>query len=87
MYRYWQFYRDLVLLILWNSYTGMFVFHICHCIFYYRFQDTVRMLKDYYRGMEGKIPDQLPSEYARIPLIEVSASQLFYVSVTVKLTA
>ena len=36
-----------------------------------RFQDTVRMLKDYYRGMEGKIPDQLPNDYSRIPLVEV----------------
>ena len=36
-----------------------------------RFQDTVRMLKDYYRGMEGKIPDSLPNDYARIPLVEV----------------
>ena len=38
-----------------------------------RFQDTVRMLKDYYRGMEGKIPDELSSEYIRLPLVEVSA--------------
>lgn len=36
-----------------------------------RYQDTVRMLKDYYKGMEGKIPEELSGEYARIPLIEV----------------
>jgi len=36
-----------------------------------RFQDTVRLLKDYYRGMEGEIPDELNSNYIRLPLIEV----------------
>ena len=36
-----------------------------------RFQDTVRMLKDYYKGMEGKIPEEFSPEYARIPLIDV----------------
>ncbi len=37
-----------------------------------RYQDTVRLLKDYYKGMEGKIPEELTGEYARIPLIEVN---------------
>ncbi len=37
-----------------------------------RFQDTVCMLKDYYKGMEGKIPDESSAEYARIPLIGVT---------------
>lgn len=36
-----------------------------------RFQDTVRLLKDYYRGMEGRIPDDLNTNYARLPLLEV----------------
>ncbi|ESO92609.1 hypothetical protein LOTGIDRAFT_120497 [Lottia gigantea] len=36
-----------------------------------RFQDTVRLLKDYYRGMDGQIPDELNQNYARIPLVEV----------------
>jgi len=36
-----------------------------------RFQDTVRVMKDYYRGMEGEIPDELNSNYIRLPLIEV----------------
>lgn len=36
-----------------------------------RFQDTVRMMKDYYRGMEGEIPDELNVNYIRLPLIEV----------------
>ena len=36
-----------------------------------RYQDTVRLLKDYYKGMEGKIPEEFSPEYARIPLIEV----------------
>lgn len=31
------------------------------------------MLKDYYKAMEGKIPDEITSEFARIPLIEVTA--------------
>lgn len=37
-----------------------------------RFQETIRLLKDYYRGMEGKIPDEMSSEYIRLPLVEVS---------------
>ena len=37
-----------------------------------RFQDTVRMLKDYYRAMEGKIPDENPTDYIRLPLVEVN---------------
>lgn len=36
-----------------------------------RFQDSVRLLKDYYKGMEGKIPDAITEEYARVPLIEL----------------
>ncbi|KAK6179274.1 hypothetical protein SNE40_011674 [Patella caerulea] len=36
-----------------------------------RFQDTVRLLKDYYRGMDGQIPDELNQNYARLPLIEL----------------
>ena len=36
-----------------------------------RFQDTVIFLKDYYRGLDGKIPDELHSDYGRIPLVEV----------------
>ena len=36
-----------------------------------RFQDTVRLLQDYYRGMDGRIPDEMTSEFARVPLLEV----------------
>lgn len=36
-----------------------------------RFQDTVRMMKDYYRGMEGEIPDELNPNYVRLPLVEL----------------
>ncbi|XP_069125844.1 sperm flagellar protein 2-like isoform X2 [Argopecten irradians] len=36
-----------------------------------RYQDTVRVMKDYYRGMEGTIPDELNANYSRIPLIEM----------------
>ena len=41
-----------------------------------RFQDTTRMMKDYYRGMEGEIPDELNVNYARLPLVEVSVGVL-----------
>ena len=51
-----------------------------------RFQDTVRMLKDYYKGMEGKIPEEFSPEYARIPLIDVikvsfSETPIFFIVV------
>jgi len=36
-----------------------------------RYQDTVRTMKDYYRGMEGQMPDEQNNNYSRIPLIEV----------------
>lgn len=36
-----------------------------------RFQDTIQLLKDYYKGMEGPIPDEAKSQYARLPLIEL----------------
>ena len=42
-----------------------------------RFQDTVRLLKDYYKGMDGQIPDELNPSYDRIPLIEVSRHHYF----------
>ena len=47
-----------------------------------RFQDTVRLLKDYYKGMEGKIPDAITEEYARVPLIEVRQDDVIYASLT-----
>ena len=37
-----------------------------------RFLDTGRMLKDYYRCMQAPIPDEMNSEYPRLPLIDVS---------------
>ena len=36
-----------------------------------RYQDTLRLLKDYYQGMEGKIPEELDANFARIPLIDL----------------
>ncbi|XP_067937009.1 sperm flagellar protein 2-like [Watersipora subatra] len=36
-----------------------------------RFQDTVQLLKDYYKGMDGHIPDEVASDHARLPLIEL----------------
>ena len=37
-----------------------------------RYHDTVILVKDYYRAMEGRVPDELSTEYARLPLLEVS---------------
>lgn len=36
-----------------------------------RFQDTSRMLKDYYKTMTTPMPDEWPKEYPRLPLIDV----------------
>uniref|UniRef100_A0A670YFN1 Sperm flagellar 2 n=1 Tax=Pseudonaja textilis TaxID=8673 RepID=A0A670YFN1_PSETE len=36
-----------------------------------RFQDTKRVLHDYYRAMEGKIPIDTSSDFTRIPLIDL----------------
>ncbi|GFO03102.1 sperm flagellar protein 2, partial [Plakobranchus ocellatus] len=36
-----------------------------------RLQDTVRLLKDYYRGMDGHVPDALNPDYDRLPLVEL----------------
>ncbi|KAK3767112.1 hypothetical protein RRG08_017986 [Elysia crispata] len=36
-----------------------------------RLQDTVRLLKDYYRGMDGHVPDALNPDYERVPLVEL----------------
>jgi hypothetical protein len=35
------------------------------------FQDTVQVLKDYYTGMEGRIPEEINTEYLCLPLLEV----------------
>lgn len=45
-----------------------------------RYQDTVRLMKDYYRGMDGQIPDELNANYARLPLIEVQY-KIFLISI------
>ncbi|XP_038067047.1 sperm flagellar protein 2-like isoform X1 [Patiria miniata] len=39
-----------------------------------RYQDTLRLLKDYYQGMEGKIPEEFDSAFVRIPLIDLSTA-------------
>ena len=36
-----------------------------------RFQDTARLLKDYYKCMTNPMPDELGSDYPRLPLIDV----------------
>ena len=37
-----------------------------------RFQDTSRMLKDYYKCMQSPQPEEMPKEFPRLPLVEVS---------------
>ncbi|XP_070267943.1 sperm flagellar protein 2-like isoform X3 [Myotis yumanensis] len=36
-----------------------------------RFQDTRRLLQDYYKGMEGKIPIEDNKKFTRIPLVQL----------------
>ena len=36
-----------------------------------RFQDTARMLKDYYKCMTNPVPEDVLREYPRLPLIDV----------------
>lgn len=36
-----------------------------------RFQDTARMLKDYYRCMTNPVPGELPNDYPRLPLLDL----------------
>lgn len=36
-----------------------------------RFQDTARMLKDYYKCMANPMPDELPQEYPRLALLDL----------------
>uniref|UniRef100_A0A8D2MM48 Sperm flagellar 2 n=1 Tax=Zonotrichia albicollis TaxID=44394 RepID=A0A8D2MM48_ZONAL len=36
-----------------------------------RFQDTKRLLHDYYRAMEGKIPTEDTQDFTRIPLLDI----------------
>ncbi|NWX82532.1 SPEF2 protein, partial [Nothoprocta pentlandii] len=37
-----------------------------------RFQDTKRLLHDYYRAMEGKIPTEDRRDFTRIPLLDIT---------------
>lgn len=36
-----------------------------------RYQDSLRMLRDYYKSMQQPIPDEMKQEYARLPLFEL----------------
>ncbi|CAF4651988.1 unnamed protein product [Rotaria sp. Silwood1] len=36
-----------------------------------RYQDALRMLRDYYKSMQQPIPDEIKQEYARLPLFEL----------------
>ncbi|XP_078221733.1 sperm flagellar protein 2 isoform X10 [Callithrix jacchus] len=38
-----------------------------------RFQDTKRLLQDYYRGMENKIPVEDSKKFTRIPLVQLGS--------------
>lgn len=40
------------------------------------FQDTKKLLNDYYRAMEGKILTDTSSEFIRIPLIDLTERRL-----------
>ncbi|XP_073747123.1 sperm flagellar protein 2 isoform X1 [Callorhinus ursinus] len=41
-----------------------------------RFQDTKRLLQDYYRGMEGKIPIDDIKRFARVPLVQLDSRDI-----------
>ncbi|KAM4808360.1 sperm flagellar protein 2 [Rhinophrynus dorsalis] len=41
-----------------------------------RFQDTLRLLRDYYQGMEGRMPSDTSQEFARIPLLDIVNTNL-----------
>lgn len=36
-----------------------------------RFQDTKRLLRDYYKAMEGKIPTDDSQNFTRLPLLDI----------------
>jgi SMC interacting uncharacterized protein involved in chromosome segregation len=37
-----------------------------------RFQDTAKLLKDYYKAMQTPSPDEWPKEFPRLPLLDVN---------------
>ncbi|XP_021551843.2 LOW QUALITY PROTEIN: sperm flagellar protein 2 [Neomonachus schauinslandi] len=41
-----------------------------------RFQDTKRLLQDYYRGMEGKIPIDDIKRFTRVPLVQLDSRDI-----------
>ncbi|XP_034855047.1 sperm flagellar protein 2-like [Mirounga leonina] len=41
-----------------------------------RFQDTKRLLQDYYRGMEGKIPVDDIKRFTRVPLVQLDGRDI-----------
>ncbi|KAG8456725.1 hypothetical protein GDO86_002490, partial [Hymenochirus boettgeri] len=41
-----------------------------------RFQDTMRLLSDYYLGMEGKVPSESNQDFTRIPLVDIVNANL-----------
>ncbi|XP_069483223.1 sperm flagellar protein 2 isoform X2 [Ambystoma mexicanum] len=40
-----------------------------------RFQDTVRLLRDYYNGMGGKMPSETSYDFARISLLDIGPEE------------
>lgn len=41
-----------------------------------RFQDTRRLLQDYYKGMEGKIPIEDNKKFTRLPLVQLDTKEI-----------
>ncbi|XP_058163686.1 sperm flagellar protein 2 isoform X3 [Dasypus novemcinctus] len=41
-----------------------------------RFQDTKRLLQDYYRGIEGKIPTDNNKGFTRVPLVQLDSKDI-----------
>ncbi|XP_053304104.1 sperm flagellar protein 2 [Spea bombifrons] len=41
-----------------------------------RFQDTARLLHDYYQGMEGRHPSDVGQDFTRIPLLDIFGADL-----------
>lgn len=44
-----------------------------------RFQDTSRMLKDYYKSMTNPMPDEWPKEYPRLALVDVNFIYIIHI--------
>ncbi|XP_015997924.2 sperm flagellar protein 2 isoform X3 [Rousettus aegyptiacus] len=52
-----------------------------------RFQDTKRLLQDYYRGMECKIPTEETKRFTRIPLVQLDSKDILENQVRIPLVS